>query len=277
VRQHHILCDVGRGTSVKHRGAETGFSEPDPPDHPGSMIHKWSVHQWYYHADVTVNIADDYVRRWCREFLTHGTIWTGACDSAVHRSQRLVAKPLKSSDWPSSRLGPSWPSSPSITEWMEMCRRGIDAFQRHELFQPKTDTGFTRVSRRELNENHYLATRIAVHTIVGVRSTVEVPRKFLGYFRYRSNFLIWTCTFNVPIGLVRFLLGQWFKCPSSLWLRRAVPLKTFLRKVPTSHVKHARCRLALEAVSASVAEQGACAHPADDDTDFESVASSELD
>jgi len=276
LRQHRALLYVDRESGESHQRS-AGFQPPAIPHPKQQVAEVWKVHQWYYHAECAVNVVDDYVHRWFREFLTHGTVWTGNCENAVSRSQRLKAKPLKSSDWPSSRLGPSWPSFPSIPEWMEMLRKGINPFERVELKQPTTNLGFTQVGRRELSENPYLATRIAVNAIVGVRDSVKVPEKFLGYFRCRHNFLIWTTTFNVPIGLVRFLLAQWVRCPYSLWLRRAVPLKKFLRKVPTSLVKRARSRRELEAVAASFSELGVCAHPADSDTDETSVAESELD
>jgi len=274
VGHHKVLLYGDAGTGKTRRpGASTAPTAMTTGDNPRVI----KCHAWYYHAETALDTVDDCTKRWFREFLVHGTVWTGASNNAAHRSQRLSVKPMKSSDWPRSLLGPSWPSSPSIPEWMEMIRKGLDPFDRSELLQPETDMGYTRVSRCEVSENPYLATRIATNAIVGVRSSVEVPRKFLAYFRYRHNFLVWTVTYNVPIGLVRFLLSQWTKCPSSLWLRRAVPLKTFLRKVPSRLVRLAKTRAELEAVAASEPEDGACAHSADLMSDSESFASSDLD
>jgi hypothetical protein len=239
---HHYYSD-GAGSPQFPTGDRLEFSRIaalPKQDFPGKI----GICPWYYHSDSLVNIADSNTHKWCREFLTHGTIWTGACDSVVHRSQRLMVKPLKPNEWPSDPLGPSWPSFPSITEWMEMLRRGIDPFGSRLQPEPTATTGFSRVERDDLRDNHVLATKIVKHNIVGIRSSVEVPTKFRGYFRYRQNFLILSVRHRIPIGLVRFLLARWVVSPFSLWLRRAVSLKKFLRKVPSLLVKQAEMRKA---------------------------------
>lgn len=235
---------------------------------------KWDVSPWFYHADNLVNAVDDCTHEWFRVFLRHGTVWTGACINTVHQDQRLAVKPLESERWPSDPLGPSWPSFPSITEWMEMLRRGLDPFRSEEVIPPG-HAGFTRVSRGELHDNHVLATRIVSNNIVGIRSTIKVPRKFLKYFRYRQNFLILTVRHNLPIGLVRFLLGRWIKAPYSLWLRRAVLLKSYLRNVPISLVKASKARLVEYSSELYPASAGSCTPPADSDSESYSEASSE--
>lgn len=233
---------------------------------------------WYYQAENPVNIIDDYVFRWFHQgFLGGSRIWTGVCDNAIHRSQRLEVKPLKSSDWPSDPLGFSWPSFPSITEWMEMLRKGVSPFERSGLSNPEGNTGYTSVSLGEIKENPFLATRIVANAIVGIRSSQEVPRKFLHHFRYRWNFLILTGTGHIPIGLVRFLIGQWMTNPYSLWLRRGVLFKKFLKKVPISHVLHARSRVVLDESHSSTPENGSCTPTALDQSDYESEGSSDLD
>jgi hypothetical protein len=237
----------------------------------------WNYSPWYYHADSLVNTVDDRTRELFRAFRTHGNIWTGACDNAVHRSQRLSVKPMKSSDWPRDPLGPSWPSFPTITEWLEMLRRGIDPFERKEYKIPSGDSGYTRVSRGELHSNCVLATRIVSNVIVGIRSSTEVPGKYLPYFRYGHGVLLLACSYALPIGLVRFLLGRWCVAPYSLWLRRQCTLKQYLRKVPISLVKQARLRLDDYAVSALSTRAGTCTYPADDDSEYYSGGSSELD
>lgn len=237
----------------------------------------WNFSPWYYHADSPVNTIDDCTRRWFREFLVHGSVWTGACVNAVHRSQRLLVKPMKSSDWPSDPLGPSWPSFPTIPEWLEMLRKGIDPFERPELKAPEGQSGYTRVSRGELHSNYVLATLIVSNVIVGVRSSTEIPSKYLGYFRYGHGFLILACTYSLPIGLVRFLLGRWCVSPYSLWLRRQSTLKQYLRTVPISLVKRARLRLAEYTDRVHPTRAGVCTFPSDDDSEYYSEGSSALD
>lgn len=237
----------------------------------------WKCSPWYYHADSPVNTIDDCTRRWFREFLVHGSVWTGACTNAVHRSQRLLVKPMKSSDWPSDPLGPSWPSFPTIPEWLEMLRKGIDPFGRPELKEPEGQSGYTRVPRGELHGNHVLATLIVSNVIVGIRSSTEVPSKFLGYFRYGHGFLILVCRHALPVGLVRFLLGRWCVAPYSLWLRRQCTLKQYLRKVPISLVKRARLRLAEYSQGEYPTRAGTCTYPTDSDSEYYSGGESELD
>lgn len=231
---------------------------------------------WYYHAGTPVNAMDHCTHRWFREFLVHGTVWTGICENAVSRSQRLAVIPLKSSDWPCDPQGPSWPSFPSIPEWMEMLRKGLDPFERRIYENPVGDSGYTRVHRDELRKNPAIATRIVISNIVGIRSSVEVPGKFLKYFRYAENFLILSVHHNLPIGLVRFLLGQWCVAPYSLWLRRAVLLKHYLRKVPISHVIRGRSWLATKR-SIFAALDGSCTPASDFSSEFYSGGESDLD
>jgi hypothetical protein len=159
---------------------------------------------------------------------------------------------------------------------MEMLRKGLDPFERGIYENPKGEFGFTKLSRREVQENPGLASRIVSNNIVGIRSSIEVPKKFLKYFRHRENFLILVVRHNLPIGLVRFLLAQWNVMPYSLWLRRAVLFRTFLKKVPTSLVRQGRAWLTtLELSRAAKAER--CTPFTDSDSEFYSGAESELD
>jgi len=233
--------------------------------------------RWYYHANTIVNIVDDYIHDLYHEAKLPGKLWTGVCDNAVHRSQRLTVKPLKSSDWPSDPLGPSWPSFPTIYEWLEMCRKGVDPFARPELEAPKGHLGLTRVSLGQVKENPYLAKKIVSNYVVGIRSSIAVPEKFRNYFRYRQGFLILVGYYCLPIGLVRFLLAQWITNPFSLWLRRAVRFKIFLRQVPISLVKQAGNQLAAANHRLALAEQEYCTYSSDEEYDSESYASSALD
>jgi len=267
---HRILLYGDYGSGAKSSDVTPGSGIPSFQITDFGGI--WKHSAWYYHADTAVNTVDDCTHRWFREFLTHGTVWTGACANAVHHSQRLEVKPLKSSDWPSDPLGPSWPSFPSIPEWMEMLRKGIDPFCRKELEEPVGHAGYTRVSRGEVKENSFLATRIVLNAIVGIRSSIEVPRKFLRFFRYRQNFLILCVRGKLPIGLVRFLLAQWTQCPYSLWLRRACTLKQYLRKVPISHVRHARNRLLEPGIGLDPVGNGSCTPTYPSESEFDSEA-----
>jgi len=149
-------------------------------------------------------------------------------DLGVHRRQKLLAHRLRVAYWPSLREDGSslWPSSPTLSEWMEMTEKGA---------APCSARGFPgktcRVPRTVLNNSSVLAQRIVSRHIIGIRSDIEVPEKFLGYFRYRRGFLILTAP-KPPIGLARFLLGRWCVDPTSLWLEWYGTLKQYLREVP---------------------------------------------
>lgn len=146
----------------------------------------------------------------------------------VHERNVRFAHRLSGSSWPRSKATglTLWPSSPTLPEWLEMSRKGKIPCQEA---QP---TGKTcRVSRRLLLDIPELARRIVRRHIVGLRSDIEVPLKFMGHFRYRRGFLILT-TPHVPIGLARFLLSQWVIRPTSLWLEWYGTLKQYLRRVP---------------------------------------------
>jgi len=258
--------------------SEIATAHGGPEDHRKEQLTRFGgVNKWYYHSDSVVNIVDDYVRDWFHGFLIHGTVWTGSGDNSVNQSQRLAVKPLKSSDWPSNPLGPSWPSFPSIPEWMEMIRKGIDPFDRSELLQPEGYLGFTQVSRSEVSRNCFLATRIVRNVIVGIRSTTEIPGKFLKFFRYSKNFLILVNNWSLPIGLVRFLIGQWCQNPYSLWLRRAVSFKKFLKKVPISLVRQARLRLDSVTQGVTQVSDGRFTDSPESSSEFYSEGSSALD
>lgn len=108
-----------------------------------------------------------------------------------------------------------------------MVSRGIP------LSEPLYKTGDTcRVSWRDFNQNIELLTYIVLKQIVGVRVDVPIPSEYLGHFRYRWGFLILT-SFELPIGLARFLVSLWIRKPKSLWLNSPVALRTFLRTVPS--------------------------------------------
>lgn len=106
-----------------------------------------------------------------------------------------------------------------------MSRRGITA---SGLWKPTFGLK-DHLSARDLRDCPQIATRIVTNNIIGVRPQVSVPAKFLRWFRYRDGILFLTVRYNVPIGLVRFLLGQWVRNPFSLWLRVNCRFKHYLK------------------------------------------------
>jgi len=153
-----------------------------------------------------------------------GMTWTSTGQRPVY-SQSTVGSRL------SRRLKPrssctAWPSAPDIFEILEMSRRGIR--------MPVLDNAPLRVDkplkRRDVSDNIRLASIIVARQIVGLRETVELPRKFLGHFRTYNGFSILVNRYKIPSGLTRFLLAQWIRSPASLWLVQACPFRIFLNR-----------------------------------------------
>ncbi|BCH36645.1 hypothetical protein [Aspergillus lentulus narnavirus 1] len=151
---------------------------------------------------------------------------------------------LDPGSWPRDEINrPLWPSSPTLNEWLEMVRQGDSPCDKG---RPSGKT--VRVSRSEQASNALLTKRICTRHIIGIRSDVEVPQKFLGYFRYRQGFLILTAPYSLPIGLARWLVGLWCRDPHSLWLEWFGTLKQYLREVPASLIRGLELNKSVEIV-----------------------------
>jgi hypothetical protein len=188
---------------------------------------------WYYRADTPVDLSYP-ERYYIRNVLPF--VRTGTVDNSIHVRNKQSLSPLKWSEWPScvSTGRRAWPSSPTFNEYLEMVRRGVS---------PSTQTAGgskIRSSRQQVRDSPELAIAIAARQVVGLRSDVEIPGKYHGYFRYRQNFAILTGHYSMPIGLARFLLSQWVLCPSNLWLEERVTLKQYLRRVPATLIERSK-------------------------------------
>lgn len=160
------------------------------------------------------------------QVIPDGRIRTVRTDNSVHVRQRKVVKPLSESDWPRLETRPAWPSSPSLIESMVMARKGAIA----PPLQKTANSAKHRIHWSEFNSNAELRARIIATNVVGIRSDISVPDKYLAHFRYRWNFLILTGAYKMPTGLVRFLTGQWIRNPHNLWLQDKTSFKIFLKK-----------------------------------------------
>lgn len=143
-----------------------------------------------------------------------------------HAYHKSVCCRLPIKEWPSHREVPLWPSSPSVNELMMMLSKGVSPNER-----PSLRENTFRVGKSEFNENVEMLRAIVNRQVVGIRSDVLIPKRYLRHFRYRWNFLILTSPV-IPIALARFLVTQWVTCPSNLWLEKRCTLKQYLRAVP---------------------------------------------
>jgi len=154
-------------------------------------------------------------------------IWNRWSAADHHMAHKVGVPRLRKSEVPSKGRA-LWPSAPSFTEMLEMGRRGV-------LQPPAQKYGprFTVpncLTRKSLSDNIRLATKIVAKMVIGIRSSVEVREAWLPWFRYRHGFLILSVRYNIPAGLVRFLLSNWKTCPTNLWLVEHCPLRIFLRR-----------------------------------------------
>jgi hypothetical protein len=154
-----------------------------------------------------------------------GDLWTSVGNIPIQEANSVV-KRLSVRDAPRITRA-LWPSMPSFFEMMYMSRNGKKLPAQDKFRSLRV---FDHLTPKDLHDNHALATRIVRRQVVGIRYEMEVPKKFLKYFRYRDGFLILTVRFAIPIGLVRFLLARWVDCYASLWLVEPCRLKFYLRR-----------------------------------------------
>jgi len=153
-----------------------------------------------------------------------GMIWTRTGDSPIPTFQAVVKRlPGKAAPRVTRK---AWPSAPDLFEILEQSRQG-----KVSLIQDRIPlTVDNCLTRKAVANDIRLASKIVRRQIVGIRIHMEVPRKFLGYFRRRHGFLILSCRHNLPAGLVRFLIACWIRTPTSLWLVEYCPFRLYLRR-----------------------------------------------
>jgi len=173
--------------------------------------------------------VDNRVVGFAREIFSRGELWTQNIDHNVLERQTSRVPTLKSSDWPRLGTRAAWPSSPSIAELMEMSQTGATpAGLRTNGVRAKHS-----ITMAHFRSNPELCKRVIHRQVIGVRAGIELPEKFLKFFRYKWGFLILVAPWAMPIGLARKLAGLWKSNPHSLWLQDKCSLKSYLRS--TSH------------------------------------------
>jgi len=160
--------------------------------------------------------------------LPEGRIRTVYGDNSVHVRQRGLVGDLPASEWPRLGTRALWPSSPTVPELLQMSRRGKTA--RPMDVKSTVGRALNPISLAEQRSNPDLCKRIVTKNVLGIRSDVKIPDKYLGHFRYRWNFLILTSRHNPPIGLARFLTAQWIRMPHNLWLLDKSSFRSYLKK-----------------------------------------------
>jgi hypothetical protein len=156
-------------------------------------------------------------------------------DSRTHVAQMERTVPLPQSEWPRCVRGAIWPSCPTPNEVLGRTLRHYHDHSSCADFGPTV-----RVSRHDFNNDPLLASAIIQRAVLGVRSDIKIPFRYLGFFRYRWNFLVLTAP-RIPPSLARILASVWVEDPYSLWLDiPGVTFKRYLKeKVPLASVSRA--------------------------------------
>lgn len=251
-----------------HKASKTCRSENLRGSHSfGSLGHCQKtarpVRSWYYHAHTTPPVLNECQWRLLSEGFPRNSIRLGYGSLTVDLEQRQKVFSLPSHQWPSSNGKPLWPSCPSLPEWLTMVRTGYKP-------DPVRELAPSASSLTEFRSNPVLAKEIVRRNVIGVRSDIEVPTRYLGNFRYKWGFLILTCPTCPPIGLARFLARLWQTNPQSLWLRINATLKSYLREVPIGVLRPARDKWAkLNEFDSSSSLSGSSQEPSEYDSDDE--------
>jgi len=151
-------------------------------------------------------------------------IWKTPSNSAESMARLVDTHRLAKKDVPriTRKLWPSFPSTSEVVTGMSRSGKTPSG-----LWTPRFRASHpvTPAIARALPAE---ATRM-INNVIGIRSTVYVPAKFLSWFKLRDGILFLTVRYDLPIGLVRFLTSEWIKCPFNLWLKVPVRYKYYLR------------------------------------------------
>jgi hypothetical protein len=126
--------------------------------------------------------------------------------------------------WPRGSRS-AWPSTPSISEMVAMARCGYTTSGLKKVNIGRSD----HMKPRHVQEDLAVATRIVSNNIIGIRDCITIPAPFRHWFRAHSGILFLVVRYNLPAGLVRYLIGQWIKNPFSLWLSVNCRFKQYLK------------------------------------------------
>lgn len=207
-----------------------------------SKLTKSQVRQtifWVSPEDGIQYRVPDPVLKFAHQVMPGGCIRTINGDIAVHEKQQAAVRPLPVSDWPRHQTRLAWPSTPSIVELTAMSRRGLTPLPMIKTVTPVTNC----ITRVHYNHDVVMRARIISNQVVGIRSDIEVPRRYLDYFAYRWNFLILVVRHDLPTGLVRFLTGQWIRHPANLWLVDKSSFRNFLKKTSAASFTSEQTRI----------------------------------
>jgi len=157
------------------------------------------------------------------------TIRRKATNFVVLRRQSSSVARLKRSQWPNS--GHGWPTYPTLNEsWASVVTGKLP------LHLQKGFSSTTRLTKIRPTKQVKPGTmeRALSYYVIGIRADIEVPRKLLGYFKYRWGFLILKRHGGFNRTLCKFLAKVWKSDHTGMFLREPIRLSEALRCVPSS-------------------------------------------
>jgi hypothetical protein len=197
-----------------------------PPPHGG-----WTLFQRNSPLHWAVNAASGIAGISLPHGFARERIRTEPENFSVIRRQAGSVQRLSLKLWPSSNGRRSWPTFPTLNEsWERYCRSiRPPVSQFGDL--PAPWLGCRRPTRAVKPGS---SARVVSKLVLGIRADIEVPKKFLGYFRYRWGFLILIRRYRLPKGLVQFLAKRWKSDITEMFLLYPVRYNDALRRIPPS-------------------------------------------
>jgi len=152
----------------------------------------------------------------------------------VLRRQAASVQRLKRYDWPCvpGTQVHAWPTHPTLNESWEMMHR--KKLPMHHNFDVYSAGLASRVKLPTRQVKPGVAVRVVKRLVIGLRADIEIPRKFLAYFRYRWGFLILYRKERLPPDLVKLIVHIWKTDISGLFLKHPFRFNEALRRIPTN-------------------------------------------
>jgi hypothetical protein len=202
--------------------SEKGFSFPNPD--------QWSTVDFRSPMHWVVNAHSGIIESRRTGFQSE-RLKSKPTNFVVLRDQASAAQRLPRKSWPRTSSGVGlWPNYPTLNEsWTMATRKKLPC----HIAYPCDTKLLSAVRQSAKQVTPAVAAKTIDRFVIGIRADVEIPRKFLAYFRYRWGFLILRRFHVLPRLLVKRLAQVWKEDISAMWLRCPVRFNEALRRGPT--------------------------------------------
>jgi len=152
--------------------------------------------------------------------------------SLTHARQARAVPRLPRSRWPSHDGQLLWPTFPTLNESWEMYMRGKSPASIQTMLPRRADGSLEKRPLRQVKPGS--AARAVSKFVLGIRADIEVPRKFLGYFKYRWGFLILRRHGFLKRDFVTYVTKLWKSEFSGMFLKVPIRYNDALRLIPST-------------------------------------------